>query len=86
MVKYKLAGVQRRPENVFQSLLFVLLIVDDLFQSSCFSLRWLSTKTADVDFFGDLFRCLTFRQSSWHKFSLCHFCIHGVTIQQVKSL
>ena len=86
MVKYKLAGVQRRPEDVFQSLLFVLLIVHYLFQSSGFPLRRLSTKAADVDFFGDLFRCLTFRQSSGHKFPLCHFRIHGVTIQQVKSL
>lgn len=81
MVKHKLAGVQRRPEDIFQCLLFVLLIVDDLFQGSRFSLRRFSAQAADVDFFRDLFRRLAFLQSSWHKFSLCHFRVHSITIQ-----
>lgn len=55
VVEQELAGIDQGPKNVLQGHSLVFLLVDDSFQLSGLSFRWLPSQAADVEVFNDLF-------------------------------
>jgi hypothetical protein len=86
MVEHELPGVQQGPKDIFEGLLFVLLLVDDAFQSSPFLRGRFARKAPNVKFIHDLFWFLLFFEPAGDDATFLNLLRRRSTIEQVQRL